>query len=95
MSWFIPRNLHQAAMVVRIRARPLAAGGAGPLAVGAVRRRLALVALASAPVLSLLVALAGAGPVGAGAPAATAWRWEGQSWRPVCCWALLWRCPAW
>jgi hypothetical protein len=35
-----------------------------------VRRRLALVALASAPVLSLLVALAGAGPVGAVAPAA-------------------------
>jgi hypothetical protein len=43
----------------------VAAGGAGPLAVGAVRRRPALAALLILPVLALVVALAGPGPVGA------------------------------
>ena len=44
----------------------IATSGAGPLAVGAVRRRLVLVALAGV----LVVALAGAGPLGPGALAA-------------------------
>jgi hypothetical protein len=48
----------------------VATGGAGPLAVGAVRRRPALLALAGVLVLALVAALAGAGPLGVGALAA-------------------------
>jgi hypothetical protein len=52
----------------------VAAGGAGPLAVGAVRRRPALMVLLILPVLALLVPLAGAG----GCELARWRRWMGR-----------------
>jgi hypothetical protein len=52
-------------------ARQVVAGsGAGPLAVGAVRRRPALLMLLPVLILAPVVALVGAGPLGAGALAA-------------------------
>jgi hypothetical protein len=65
-----------------------AAGGAGPLAVGAGRRRLALV-------LAPLVAPAAAVATGVAARWRRCWRQcERHSWRPVRCCPLLWRWPA-
>jgi hypothetical protein len=62
----------------------VAAGGAGPLSVGAVRRRLALAVPLILLLLALVVALAGARPLGPGRRRRCCWRSERQSWRLRC-----------